>query len=144
MMKNNYKDSIKTMIDTNRLHKKIFEDAISKKGLHRTQHFILMRLLDEEKLPSQKELAIHLNITPAAITMALDKLEADGFITRKSANDTRYNEITITDAGIEIVKESKHSFEKIDEAMFDGIRPDEKEIFDKCIKKMKNNLEKLI
>ena len=144
MVDKSYYDSVKTMIDTNKLHKKIFEEEISRTGLHRTQHFILMRLLHEEKLPSQKELAKHLNITAAGVTLALSKLESEGLITRESASDTRYNEIKITEAGINIVNQSKESFSKIDLSMFEGISFEEKVIFDKCLKKMKENLENLL
>ena len=142
-MQGDYKSSIKNMIDTNRIHKKIFEDEISKTGLNITQHFILMRLSGEEKLPSQKELAKHLNITPAAVTLALSKLESDGYIKRCAAEDTRYNEIHITDSGSKIVEESRLVFDKIDRTTFDGITDEEKDIFDKCLLKMKINLESL-
>lgn len=141
-MSSRYTDTVKLMIDTNRLHKKVFECEVSKTGLHRTQHFILMRLSKEEKLPSQKELAKHLNITPAAVTLALSKLEIDGLITRKAAEDTRFNEIKITDAGLKIVKSCRELFSKIDCSMFEGISDEEKEIFDRCLTKMKSNLEK--
>ncbi len=140
-MFNKYKDTVKLMIGINRLHKRAFEEEISKSGIHRTQHFILMRLSDEAKPRSQKEIAEHLGITPAAVTLALSKLEACGLIERKAGEDTRFNEISLTEKGREIVEATRASFTKIDEAAFCGITAEEKEIFDRCLKTMKKNLE---
>ena len=78
------------------------------------------------------------------MTLALSKLEKDGLIIRCAAEDTRYNEITITDEGKDIVRKSRESFGKIDATMFDGITDEEKLVFDLCILKMQNNLDKLI
>lgn len=141
---NRFIDSAKAMIRVNQLHKKAFDREVSKTGLHRTRHYILMRLAREGKLPSQKELATHLGITPAAVTLALSKLEKDGLITRCAAEDTRYNEISITDAGMNIVTKSRDSFGKIDTMMFEGITEEEMSVFDACLKKMQDNLNILM
>ena len=139
-----YTESIKAMIALNRLHRKVFENEVSKTGLHRTGHFILMSIAKEGKLPSQKDLAGRLGITPAAVTLALDKLEEDGLVMRKTAQDTRFNEIAITEEGRKIVSRSRAYFAKVDAAAFEGITDAEREIFDKVVCKMNNNFKKIL
>ena len=48
---NKFTESAKAMISVNQLHKKAFDREVSKTGLHRTQHFILMKLAREGTLP---------------------------------------------------------------------------------------------
>ena len=139
-----YTESIKAMIALNRLHKKVFENEVSKTGLHRTGHFILMQLSKDGGLPSQKELAALLGITPAAVTLALGKLEEDGLVARKAGQDTRFNEIEITESGREIVSRSREYFAKVDVCAFAGVLAEEKEIFDRVVSKLTDNLKDLV
>ena len=87
-----------------------------------------------------KEMAERLQITPAAITVALSKLERDGLISRKTGADSRYNEIEITEKGKEIVERSKNHFAKVDREAFQGIDESELLVFEKCLDKMYSNL----
>ena len=69
MIENNIFSAVNMMISTMRMHKKLLDSSVCKSiGLHRTQHRILMHLARRERLPSQKALAEHINITPAAVT----------------------------------------------------------------------------
>ena len=121
-----YYECIDLLIKINRAHKKMIDCGVSTKiGFHRTQHIILMKLSKSETLPSQKELAQHLGITPAAISGALDKLEAGGYIKRKIGNDNRFNEIEITDRGKSVVTETRELFSLIDESLFVGFSSEE-------------------
>ena len=110
--------AFKKMIKILKLHRSLIDSEISKFGIHGTHHRILMRLSVKGNLLSQKELSEHLEITPAAVTQALQKLETDGFIERKLGADNRYNEIKITDRGMEIVEKTKTVFTSIDKAFF--------------------------
>lgn len=137
---NNY-NAVNMLISTNRMHKRLIDSSVSDKvGLHRTQHVILMHLSKKERLPSQKELAEHLNITQAAVTVALQKLEAGGYINRSIGDDNRFNEISITDHGRRVVEESKAIFAKIDEAMFQGFSEEELKILIGYLERMQNNM----
>ena len=67
--------AVNVMIQTERMHKHMLDSNVSKIGLHRTQHRVLMHIARRGKLLSQKALAEHIGITPAAITGVLKKLE---------------------------------------------------------------------
>lgn len=60
--------AVDMMIRTDRMHKSMIDSRVKEIGIHRTQHRILMHLARCDKLPSQKELAERLDITPAAVT----------------------------------------------------------------------------
>ena len=113
------------MIHTDRMHKQLLDSKVSAIGIHRTHHIILMHIARNSKLASQKSLADHIGITPAAVTGALKKLEADGYIKRVHGSDNRYNEIEITEEGKRIVEESRSLFLSIDMSLFDGFSEEE-------------------
>ena len=141
MAGNNNFNAVNMLISTNRMHKRLIDSSVSAQvGLHRTQHVILMRLAKKDRLPSQKELADHLNITPAAVTVALQKLESGGYIIRSAGDDNRFNEISITELGRRVVEESKAIFLKIDEAMFDGFSDEELKILISYLERMQKNI----
>ena len=141
MVENNNFKAVNMLISTNRMHKRLIDSSVSDKvGLHRTQHVILMHLSKKDRLPSQKELAEHLNITPAAITSALKKLESGGYISRSMGYDNRFNEILITELGRRVVEESKAVFAKIDESMFLGFSNEELKILISYLERMQNNM----
>ena len=94
--------AIETMMKINKMHRCMMEQRVKEIGIHRTQHRILMHLARDGMLPSQKELAAKLDITPAAVTVALRKIEQNGYIERTLGHDTRYNELKITKKGKEL------------------------------------------
>lgn len=143
MVEKNAYTAVNMLIKTNRMHKKLLDSNVCDKiGLHRTQHIILMHLADREKLPSQKELAEHLNITPAAVTGALQKLEVGGYIKRTIATDNRYNETTITSLGRRIVEETRAMFTKIDKSLFEDFTEQDFTSFIAYLEKIQNNITK--
>jgi DNA-binding MarR family transcriptional regulator len=99
-----------------------------------------MHLTGRSVFPSQKELAEHLGITPAAVTGALKKLEEDGYIERTSGSDSRYNEIKISDAGKAVVKETEKMFSEIDARIFSGFTENEIAEFIELNLKIQNNI----
>ncbi len=136
---------VSELIRTMRIHKKVIDEVVVKNiGIHRLQHQVLMKLSTEEKLKSQKEIADHLGITQAAMTGALSKLESDGLISRSAGTDNRFNEISITEKGREIVKMTKEYFLKVDSAAFLGINDEKIDAFAECLSCVRENLEKLL
>lgn len=124
-----------------RLHHRLCERRLASLPIHRAQHMLLMRLAKEGALPSQRELAAQMEISPAAIAVALKRLEADGYITRStSQSDCRVNAISITEAGRSIVLESLRIFDALDEKMYEGISDEELSIFKRTLEKLTQNL----
>ena len=94
---------------------------------------------------SQKELAEHLQISPTAIAVKIKKLESDGFIEReKQSGDSRFNKVSITDKGMDIVKRTECIFGGIDSKMIEGLSPDEIDNFIIITEKLRANLENLL
>ena len=101
-----------------------------------------MHLARDGMLPSQKELADRLDITPAAVTGALKKIEQDGYIKRSLGHDTRFNEIKITEKGRALVELTKVTFSKADASMFDGFTDEELDTYISCLEKLQENIKK--
>lgn len=133
--------AIELTMHTRRLQKSLFESRIKTTGLYGTQHRILMYLSCRHKSGSQKELADHLQITPAAVTGALQKLEADGYIGRSLGHDNRFNEIEITEKGSDVVRRSKEIFDSVERSVFDGFTDDELDVYIQCLEKLRKNIK---
>ena len=142
-METDYARLVKMLIDTNRLHRRAIENSVDKTGVHRSQHFILMKL-SEASFSSQKDFAESLNISPAAVTHALGTLEINGYIKRTVGNDTRYNKISITEKGKAVVENSKSEFYLVDRAMFSDFSESELECYLTLVEKLQKNLTKII
>ena len=134
--------AIEMMIKTDHMHKALIDTRVRSLGIHRTQHRILMHLARHDKLPSQKELAEHLDVTQAAVTGALKKIEADGYVERTLGLDNRYNELRITDKGRELVKMTRRLFCEVDSSMFEGFTDDELDTYISCLEKLQGNIRK--
>ncbi len=133
--------AIELTMHTRHLQKALFESRLKTTGLYGTQHRILMHLACHNKLKSQKELADHLQITPAAVTGALKKLQADGYIDKSLGRDNRFNEIEITEKGSEVVRLSKEIFDSTERSVFDGFSDEELDMYILCLEKLKRNIK---
>ena len=136
--------AVNTMIKTDRMHKHLLESEVSKIGLHRTQHRILMHIARHGKLLSQKSLAEHIGITPAAVTGLLKKLEQDGYIERVQGDDNRYNEVKVTELGKRVVEDSFKMFSQLDTSLFEGFSDSELDGYIRCLTKIQENIRKRI
>ena len=144
MSENKIPVAVDMMIRTDRMRRAVIDSVVREIGIHRTQHRILMHLARHGKLPSQKELAEHLDITPAAVTGALKKIEKDGYIKRTLGHDNRYNELTITEKGRAVVERTKELFTDADTALFDGFSESDIEAYISCLAKIQANIKKQI
>ena len=126
---------------TDRLHRQIFEKNVSNTfGIHRSQHMMLM-YISRNQSAGQKDIAKEFQISPAAVTVTLKKLELGGFIVRNlSKNDNRCNNITLTEKGKKVICDTEKLFMLIDFAMVDGLTDDELTLLSSCLEKMHKNL----
>ena len=132
--------AVQMMIQTNKMHKSLICSRVKECGIQRTQHKILMSLALCEKMPSQKEIADKLDITPAAVTIALKSIEENGYIKRTLGHDSRYNEIEITEKGREMVALSKEMFLDADLSSFEGFSDEELDFYMSCLEKIQTNI----
>ena len=142
MSENKLSKAIEMMIKTAHMHRALIDARIGNLGIHRTHHRILMHLARHDSLPSQKELAEHLDVTPAAVTGAIKKLEQDGYVERTLGHDNRFNELRITAKGRELIFKTKEIFSEVDASMFDGLSDEELDTYVSCLEKLQRNIKK--
>jgi DNA-binding MarR family transcriptional regulator len=142
MSENKIFTAVNMMMQTEKMHRCLLESKVKNFGMHITSHRVLMHLARFDKLLSQKELADRLSITPAAVTGILKRLEAEKYIERRPSSDNRYNEISITDKGRDVVEHTRQTFGSADRALFEDFSDEELEVYVRCLEKMQNNIKK--
>lgn len=131
---------VQTFMSTDRAHRSAVESRLSTLGIHRSQHMMLMYLYHCESIPSQAEMAKQFEISPAAVTVTLQKLERAGLVERANKNG-REKEISVSASGREVVERTKQIFAELDEAMCEGISDEELDAFMHVLERMQANLK---
>ncbi len=144
MTESRISSAVNSMIQTERMHKHLLDSTVSSIGIHRTHHRILIYIAHNNPLSSQKALADHIGISPAAITGALKKLEADGYVKRVQGSDNRFNNVEITEAGRALLESTKALFISVDTSLFEGFTDDELEGYVSMLEKIQSNIKKRI
>lgn len=90
---------------------------------------------------SQKELAKRMEISSAAVTVTLKKLEAQGFIKRFALeSDSRVNNIIVTEKGKDIIDKTGAIFEELDAKTFEGFSDEELDVLLGFLSRISHNL----
>ena len=135
-------EAIQLFIQTDRLHKSLFDGVMNTVGLHRSQHWALLYLHRYGAIDSQKKIADHLGISAAAVAVMMKKLELLGYVRRHiSLSDNRNHTIELTAAGKEILERTRCFFADIDRRMLEGLSDDELDVFISCHQKIQKNLQ---
>ena len=137
------KDDIDALIHTMRLHHRVVERRIDGLGVHHSQHRMLMQLSDLGRGVSQRELADVIDVSPACVARMLKPLTAAGLVEKAGGADGRRNEISVSDAGMQLVEDSKAVFRQIGEQMFEGLTGDELQTLGRLLDKLKANLSNM-
>lgn len=125
------------------LHRRVLDKKVSKTGVFRSQHRILM-YLSKHPLAAQNEIAKAMDISPAAVATSLKKLEKGGYIEKAiNREDNRFYQVDITQKGMDVVKQSFEIFHTVDAQMFDGFSDDEKRQMVVFLNKIHTNLQKI-
>ncbi len=124
-----------------RVHHAVCESRVKALGIHPAQHMLLMHLAEKSEISSQKELAEHMHISPAALAVSLGKLEAGGYIEKEiSECDSRVKTLSITEKGRAMVLDSKRIFDGIDAETFKDIPNEALSAFVDVLQTMQANL----
>lgn len=140
------REVVHKFIQTNRLHRRVIERWADNLDIQCACHRMLMHISRVDIIPSQKELAQHFKISPAAVANTLKKLEADGYVERsksKENKDSRVNEISVTERGKKTAKDSEQFFRFVDSQALDGFTDDEIDTLLSMLDRMQNNLHKI-
>lgn len=99
---------------------------------------------DSGRAPTQKELAQRLHSAPATIAVSLKSLERAGYVTRRvDPVDSRRNRISITPKGRDVVESGMRAFQQVDDHMFHGFSPEEREQVRQFHQRMLDNLDQI-
>ena len=132
------------MILITKEHRMAVNRYVEKNDLQKSQHrllLVLSHLIEESSNVSQRDLAESLNVTPAAVAVTLKKLEKNGIVSKTtSETDNRYNELSITEKGRQIVKDSKKAFRSTDMQIFKDFTTEEMEQLMSFLGRMEANL----
>lgn len=139
--KDKYKKTMNLFFKCNRLHHTLAECRVSSLGLHRSQRSLMLIVSFYNNI-SQKELAKKLEISPAAVTVTLKKLETQGYIARASSvKDSRVNNIAITDKGRHVIDKTSEIFDELDKQTFKGFSDDDLDNLHRYLKQISENLQ---
>ena len=127
-----------------RMQHRIVEARVRSLGIHPSQHFMLMRLSDMGRFPSQTQIAEELDISPASVARTLKQLEAGGYIERCGSDvDGRRNEIAISKKGEEMLQRSKEIFAGLEAVSYAGFSEEELDQLEVLLMREMDNLHRL-
>lgn len=117
-------------------------DQLEKYELKAGQTGVLF-VLDNEGTLSQREIAGKMCVKPPSMTVMLQKMEKNGFVTRNpDKEDQRIIRITLTDKGKNCVGEIRAALARMEEKMFDGFSREEQILARRFLLQMQDNLMK--
>ena len=108
--------------------------------LKRGQAGILV-VLEESSGLSQRELAEYLGVKPPSITVALQKMEKQGYILREvDQKDQRVIRLRNTEAGSACVEQIQGVFQEMEAIIYEGMTREEVLLLKRLLKQMRENL----
>jgi len=117
------------------------ENQIAIYGLNLSEFGVLEMLYNKGPQPVQ-QIAEKILVTSGTITYNIDKLQKKGYITRKqSENDKRIYHVSLTDSGIEIMKDVFPAHEKFIDHLFRGVDEEVKQALINNLKLFQQQIE---
>lgn len=133
--------ALEKFIRVNKKHRRTLEGKLNSTGVFRSQHQLLMFIVDHPGV-SQKELARQQGVSTATIAVSLKKLEQGGYVTRiADPKDNRYNQICVTEKGMDVARWSVSIFREIEKAMFQGFSQEDFQVLGQLLDRIYGNLE---
>lgn len=133
---------VSAIIHTARAHRAAI-DRYVRQGLsiHRQQHMMLVTIARRSEPVTQRELSELMEISEAAVTSCLKRLEAEGYVFRApDPADGRTRRISISEKGRELVRKTDDIFAGIDRQMFSGVTKDELTTLWQLLSRLQANL----
>lgn len=105
----------------------------------------LIEFMSTHDSVNQKELAKKLHITPATLSVRIQKLVDKGYLTRKEdEKDKRQYEIELSDLGKKFVTDIRKMFQEVTKEMFVGFTQEDLLIVQKQLEILNGNIERMI
>ncbi|MBN1535827.1 MAG: MarR family transcriptional regulator [Anaerolineales bacterium] len=123
-----------------RIHATKADLFLDQLGIYRGQAFLLKTLSIQDGL-THSEIAEILEISPAAATKVIKRLEQYNYIVRKSdPKDERVSRVYIQKAGVAIINHIDHCFQQLNQTMFEGFSKDDLIKFQELLSLIRTNL----
>ena len=99
---------------------------------------------DPAQAPTQKQLADRLHTAPPTVAASLKCLERQGYVARRTdEKDSRRNRISITPKGRDAILSGMEAFRQVEEYMYHGFSPEEREQVFQFHRRMVENLYRI-
>lgn len=135
------RDLVCELISISVIHRYRISKSASKAGLYFGQPRILEHIIEHTDC-TQKDVARAMHISPASAAVTLKRLEKAGLITRfPDESDSRKNHLSVTQKGIDALKEFRKICDNTDEDMFKGFTEEERETLHKLLTRLHKNLD---
>lgn len=130
------------MVQTDRLQKTVMDNLCNPLGIGRTLPVVLGYLKHRgTDYPTQADIAEYFDVSPAAITVTLKKMEKAGLIKRiVQQNNARANEVILTEKGKDMAAEILEIYDGLNLDMLEGLSKEEIDTFLATLSRMQNNL----
>lgn len=129
------------LIHNSRMHHRLIERLFGDSGVHRSQRKVLMFLSESTEPHSQKEIAERFDVSPACVTRLLKSLVEDGYVLRSDDKfDLRRNSVRISEKGKKLIDDTRRTFDKVDQRVFEGFDREEIESLCARLEHMQQNL----
>lgn len=119
-----------------------FNKAYKKYGLTSTQLDVLMYLSQKTDTDNTlTDIAAHFNVRHTSAIHVLKILEKKDFICKSTVPARRAKPILLTEKGKQMVSEVSRKSPLLDEIMFDGLSDTDKQLLEKMLRQIYENLE---
>ena len=126
--------------DVSRLRRVVVDRALTPLGITRSQWWVLAFLSRRDGM-TQTALAADLDLTKVAIGGLISRMEASGFVERRSdASDARARRVYLTKAGIRLVDTIRESVDRVEIEILGDISNEELDQAANTLRKMKDRL----
>jgi len=127
-----------------RAHHRLARQSLHAIGLHRGQPPLMFALGVQEGL-THSDLAEKMEVTPAAVSNMVKRLEHAGFVLRRrDAEDERVSRVYLTDAGRAIHSEMAAIARHVSDATFAGFTEEERTLLREFLNRIQDNLQRAV
>lgn len=130
------------LVSVCRLHHTRADQSMDRLGLYRGQAFLLMTLSRQNGM-THSEIAEKLQISPAAVTKVIKRMEQARYLQRQAdPADERVSRVYLQEKGRALIAEINTAFDKLDRVMFDELPAQDLERLYELLVRMQANLQR--
>lgn len=132
------------IIHMSKLFRNQLRRASEEAGVPGGYRSILMELSHSDHM-TQYELAKHTHLTPPTVSVTLQKMEHDGYITRTpDENDLRQMRVSLTDKGKEAEHANRARANALETTVLSEFSDEERKLLTSLLSRMEENLHKAV